>query len=156
MSTVETVSIDMGIEEIFIDKVKQAPEKPEPPIITNLTHHSIDCQWKHVKDKLPKNQKYKFILQGSSQNRNKGEWNLLYNGFGVTKNVVGLEPSTEFFFRLIVVSPKKVESEPSERVCITTESMLLFLLLFFVYCLVKIIKKPIYLLRGATEWRCSA
>ncbi len=125
MTDAETAAMEVAMEEVFIDKnpVKQAPEKPEPPNLTNLTHHSVDCQWKHVRDKLPKNQKFKFILQGSSQNRNKGEWNLLYNGFGVTKNVGGLEPSTEFFFRLIVVSPKKVESEPSERVSITTESL---------------------------------
>ena len=55
------------------------------------------------------------------------------SGFGMTKSVAGLESSTEFFFRLIVVSPKKVESEPSERVSAITESMSTYYLKLFLY-----------------------
>ena len=57
MTDSETVVISVTLEETFIEKapVKQAPEKPEAPHLDNITHHSIDCSWKHVKDTLPKN-----------------------------------------------------------------------------------------------------
>lgn len=67
---------DILIEENVPYK-PHAPEKPEPPKISNVTHYSLDCSWKHVRDKLPRNQRYKFLLQELSQ-RKPGEWNTIY------------------------------------------------------------------------------
>ena len=51
--------------------------QPEPVIISKITHHSIECTWKHVRASLPKNQRFKYILQELSP-KNKGEWYTVY------------------------------------------------------------------------------
>lgn len=51
------------------------------------------------------------------------EFCLLYlRGFGITKNVSGLEPCCDVSYRLIVQSPKNVKSEPSDEVGAKTDS----------------------------------
>jgi hypothetical protein len=50
--------------------------KPEPPIVSKLTHHTIELIWAHVKEKLPSNQRYKYLLQESD--KNKKEWKTVY------------------------------------------------------------------------------
>ncbi len=74
-----SLQLEIPAEEVFIEKPAKssAPDRPEPPEITKVTHHSIECNWKITKDKLPKNQRYKFILQTQSQ-RNRGEWQVIY------------------------------------------------------------------------------
>ncbi len=74
--------IEEPIEEIqFLDQeIIQKPtglEKPEPPLIGEITHFSIAISWKHVKDKLPYGQRFKFCLQEQSH-KTKGEWIVIY------------------------------------------------------------------------------
>ncbi len=49
----------------------------EQPIVDKITHHSFEINWKHIKENLPRNQKFKFLLQERSQ-KNKLEWNTIY------------------------------------------------------------------------------
>lgn len=91
VSEVETVSrlnteftglqLEIPPEVVFVEAPQPpkstAPDRPEPPEVTKVTHHNIELNWKSTKDKLPRNQKYKFILQTQSQ-RNRGEWQVIY------------------------------------------------------------------------------
>ena len=75
------IGLELESESFLTEEivVKQPPglEKPEPPLITQITHFSMDLNWKHVKDKLPKAQRFKFCLQEQSH-RNKNDWNTIY------------------------------------------------------------------------------
>ncbi len=50
---------------------------PEPPLISKITHHSLECTWKHVKSSLPRNHKWKYVLQ-ERRPKNKSEWFTIY------------------------------------------------------------------------------
>lgn len=50
--------------------------KPEPPIVGKVTHKSIELLWKHVKDELPSNQRFKFTLQETDHR--KKDWMNVY------------------------------------------------------------------------------
>lgn len=51
-------------------------ERPEPPVVGKVTHHSIELIWMHMKEKLPTDQKFKFVLQEAD--KKKKEWGQVY------------------------------------------------------------------------------
>ena len=51
--------------------------KPDPPVVGKVTHHSIELIWTNVKDTLPKDQRFKFTLQESD--KAKKEWGNIYS-----------------------------------------------------------------------------
>jgi hypothetical protein len=52
-------------------------EKPDPPVVGKVTHHSIELTWTHVKEKLPSNQRFKYTLQEADSK--KKEWGNVYS-----------------------------------------------------------------------------
>lgn len=54
-----------------------AIEKPDPPVVGKVTHHSIELNWNHVKEKLPTNHRYKYVLQECD--KSKKEWGNVYS-----------------------------------------------------------------------------
>lgn len=51
-------------------------ERPDPPVVGKVTHHSIELIWMHVKEKIEPNKRFKFILQEAD--RSKKEWGNVY------------------------------------------------------------------------------
>ena len=95
--------------------------KPDPPVIGKITHHSIECNWKHVQKNLPKNQRFKFILQERSS-KSINELINVYQGYGIIKNIESRECYTEYAYRLCIVNSKNEKSEFSQVVNIKTLS----------------------------------
>ena len=54
-----------------------ALEKPDPTVVGKVTHHSIELKWNHVKEKLPQNQRFKYVLQEAD--KSKKEWGNIYS-----------------------------------------------------------------------------
>ena len=51
-------------------------EKPESPIASKITYNSMEINWAHAKEKLPSDQRFKFILQEISNS--KKDWINVY------------------------------------------------------------------------------
>ncbi|RMZ93619.1 Fibronectin type 3 and ankyrin repeat domains 1, partial [Brachionus plicatilis] len=86
-------------------------ERPDPPVVGKVTHHTIELIWMHLKEKLPTNQKFKFVVQEAD--KKKKEWGQVYAGYGYTKTVESLEPFTEYSYRLCVIGTNNERSEYS-------------------------------------------
>lgn len=52
-------------------------DKPDPPVVGKVTHHSIELIWTSAKENLPKDQRFKFTLQESD--KAKKEWGNIYS-----------------------------------------------------------------------------
>jgi hypothetical protein len=51
-------------------------ERPDPPVVNKITYNSAELNWAHVKDILPSDQRFKYILQEMSSN--KKDWTNVY------------------------------------------------------------------------------
>jgi hypothetical protein len=58
-------------------QIKVTVDKPDPPVVGKVTHHSIELTWTNVKEKLPANQRFKFVLQEAD--KAKKEWGNVYS-----------------------------------------------------------------------------
>ncbi len=103
-------------------------ERPEPPVVGKVTHHSIELDWSNCRDRLPFNVRYRFTIQESDLTRR--EWSTVYSGFGTYTIIENLEPSTEYNYRLCVINQQNERSEYSQIVAIRTTSKENSLLLF--------------------------
>ncbi|CAF0868090.1 unnamed protein product [Brachionus calyciflorus] len=93
-------------------------DKPDPPTVGKVTHASIELDWTHVKKDSPYS-KLKFIVQELSNN-NKREWGIIYSGYLTNRIIEGLDPSTEYTFRLCVIGENNDRSEFSTSVTVRT------------------------------------
>lgn len=65
-------------ENSLIDEIEQPKlPAPEPPKVAKVTHHSLECNWKHVRDALPRNKRFKYLLQ-ERRPKNINEWFTIY------------------------------------------------------------------------------
>lgn len=94
-------------------------ERPNPPVVGKVTHFTIYLEWSHVKEYIPPKKRYRFKLQESSIN-GKFEWTTVYTGYGICTTITGLEPQTEYSYRLCFNSPENVRSEYSQPVKVKT------------------------------------
>ena len=95
-------------------------ERPDPPEVGKVTHHTIELKWDHVKLTLPSGQRYKYVLQESD--KAKKEWGNVYSGYSTTKVVESLEPTTEYSYRLCVLNNDNERSEYSAVQTVKTTS----------------------------------
>lgn len=94
-------------------------ERPNPPVVGKVTHFTIYLEWSHVKDYIPKNKRYRFKIQESSLHY-KYEWTTVYTGYGICTTITGLDPSTEYNYRLCFNSPDNVRSDYSQPIKVRT------------------------------------
>jgi fibronectin type 3 and ankyrin repeat domains protein 1 len=97
--------------------------KPDPPVVGKVTHHSVELFWTHIKEKVGANVRVRYALQEAD--KNKHEWGNVYSGYGVTKIIDGLEPTTEYSFRISFTLPDNQKSEYSQICTVRTTSNLL-------------------------------
>ena len=76
--------------------------------------------WNHVKEKLDVNKRYRYTLQEAD--KNKQGWGNVYSGYGITKILDGLEPVTEYSYRLCFISMDNKKSEYSQILSVKTTS----------------------------------
>ena len=95
-------------------------ERPEPPVVGKVTHHSIELDWSNTKAKLSPHKRYRFTIQESDLS--KRDWGVIYSGYGTTMIVECLEPATEYNYRLCVVNPENERSDYSQAVVVKTTS----------------------------------
>ena len=95
-------------------------ERPDPPEVGKVTHHTIELKWDHVKLALPPGQRYKYVLQESD--KGKKEWGNVYSGYSTIKVVESLEPTTEYSYRLAVLNNENERSEYSVVCTVKTTS----------------------------------
>ena len=105
-------------------------QRPDPPEVGKVTHHTIELKWEHVKLALPSGQRYKYILQ-ETDTKSKKEWANAYSGYSVTKVVESLEPTTEYCYRLCVIDSENERSEYSAVQTVKTIS--LWFIIYFSY-----------------------
>lgn len=89
-----------------------------------MTHHSIELIWSHLKEKLDSTKRYRYTLQESDKNKN--QWGNVYSGYGITKVLDGLEPTTEYNYRLCYTTFDNQKSEYSPICTVKTTSKLKF------------------------------
>lgn len=94
-------------------------EKPNPPVVGKVTHFNIYLEWTHVKTYLPPKKRYRFKLEESSIN-GKYEWTGVYTGYGFCTTITGLQPSTEYSYRLCLSSPDNNRSDFSQPIIVKT------------------------------------
>lgn len=94
--------------------------KPDPPVVGKVTHHSIELFWTHIKEKVGPSVRVRYALQEAE--KNKHEWGNVYSGYAVTKVVEGLEPLTEYSFRISYTLPDNQKSEYSQICTVRTTS----------------------------------
>ena len=110
-------------------------DKPDPPVVVKVTHHSIELSWEHVKAKPSSASsaasprppasadRLKFSLQEYSNN-SKHEWTSVYSGYGSTCVIDNLEPASEYMYRLCVSNSQNERSEYSQTCTVKTTSNL--------------------------------
>lgn len=85
--------------------------KPDPPVVGKVTHHSIELMWSHIKEKIGADKRLKYTLQ--EIDKHKHDWGNVYAGFGITKIIESLDPSTEYSYRVCYIMPDNQRSEYS-------------------------------------------
>jgi fibronectin type 3 and ankyrin repeat domains protein 1 len=87
-------------------------DRPDPPVVGKVTHHSLELTWQHVKEKLNPNERFRYTLQ-EGNSKNKQEWCNVYSGYGIVHVMESLEPNTEYRYRLCVINKTNERSEYS-------------------------------------------
>ena len=113
----KTVLFDQQNSKIYLS---MPLERPDPPEVGKVTHHTIELKWDHVKLALPPGQRYKYVLQESD--KGKKEWGNVYSGYSTIKVVESLQPTTEYSYRLAVLNNENERSEYSVVCTVKTTS----------------------------------
>nr|XP_054766414.1 fibronectin type 3 and ankyrin repeat domains 1 protein-like [Lytechinus pictus] len=98
-----------------------APKKPDPPVVGKVTHHSIELYWDAAakQDTVSKGDgRLRYIIQESDQTQG---WGNVYTGYGTNHIFDGLDPSSQYKYRLKVMN-NNGNSEFSPAVTVTTTS----------------------------------
>ncbi|XP_041477004.1 fibronectin type 3 and ankyrin repeat domains protein 1-like [Lytechinus variegatus] len=96
-----------------------APKKPDPPVVGKVTHHSIELYWDAAakQDTVSKGDgRLRYIIQESDQTQG---WGNVYTGYGTNHVFDGLDPSSQYRYRLKVMN-NNGNSEFSPAVTVTT------------------------------------
>jgi len=103
-------------------KINPEIPRPAPPIVGKVTHHSIELYWDDsMKEAMNKinaklSGRIKVCLQENDRN---GEWGNLYTGYAKRHTVSGLDPQSEYKYRLRM-SNNAGNSEWSAHVKVST------------------------------------
>lgn len=78
------------------------PERPPPPIIGKVTHHSVELYWDEALEKVNKTTKkgdgrVRICVQEEEKS---GGWGNVYTGYGKKHIMDGLEPWTQYKYRM--------------------------------------------------------
>ncbi|XP_071494843.1 fibronectin type 3 and ankyrin repeat domains 1 protein-like [Diadema setosum] len=95
------------------------PRKPDPPVVGKVTHHSIELYWEKAskQDTVAKGDgRLRYIIQESDLTQG---WGNVYTGYGTNHVFDGLEPSSQYKYRLKVMN-NNGNSEFSPAVTVTT------------------------------------
>jgi hypothetical protein len=86
------------------------PDKPNPPVVGKVTHHSIELYWDDPGRKQAVNgERLKYCVQEEEMNKTRGFGNV-YNGYSQSCVCQGLEPNSQYRYRLRAIN----EHGPSE------------------------------------------
>ncbi|XP_053306920.1 fibronectin type 3 and ankyrin repeat domains protein 1 isoform X2 [Spea bombifrons] len=99
--------------------------KPDPPVVGKVTHHSIELYWdihQALQRKGPSSQWLKFSIE--EEDVKTRAYGTIYSGYSRQHVVEGLEPSTQYRFRLKVTGCNgEYEYSPIVAVSTTREPM---------------------------------
>ncbi|KAJ8365526.1 hypothetical protein SKAU_G00143570 [Synaphobranchus kaupii] len=78
----------------------------EPPVVGNVSHHSIDLNWASEENQTRNGPLENLTLFSvEEENSRTHEYSTIYMGYGAQYTVEGLEPSTSYKFRLKITHP---------------------------------------------------
>ncbi|KAH3789094.1 fibronectin type 3 and ankyrin repeat domains protein 1-like isoform X2 [Dreissena polymorpha] len=95
--------------------------RPAPPVVGKVTHHSIELYWEEAIEKVmhltdKEDGRLRVCLQ---ENDRHGEWGNLYSGYAKRHTVSGLDPQTEYKYRMRMMNNTGL-SEWSAHVKVST------------------------------------
>ncbi|KAK2142501.1 hypothetical protein LSH36_947g01017 [Paralvinella palmiformis] len=99
-------------------KISQGPERPPPPIVGKVTHHSVELYWEEALAKAQKNSKSRIKISVQEADRI-GAWGNIFIGYAKRYIVVNLEKRTTYTYRLRFMNADG-NSEWSPSVSVTT------------------------------------
>ncbi|XP_064176792.1 fibronectin type 3 and ankyrin repeat domains 1 protein isoform X2 [Anguilla rostrata] len=92
----------------------------EPPVVGNVSHHSIDLSWASEENQARNGPSANWTLFSvEEENSRTHEYSTIYMGYGTQHTVEGLEPSTSYKFRLKITHPSG-ETKYSPVVIVST------------------------------------
>ncbi|CAH1257944.1 FANK1 [Branchiostoma lanceolatum] len=104
-----------------------APERPDPPIVGKVTHHSIELYWDHAQTWTDGgggdtgSGRVHFCLQEEDKNRG---FATIYVGYAKTYTIEGLDPLTQYRYRLRAVNDEEASGfSPAITVSTTREPL---------------------------------
>lgn len=107
----------------------EAPARPPPPIVGKVTHHNIELYWdealKEANETMGRRGKGDSRMRITIQEQDRhGVWGNVYTGYGKSKIVEGLDPWTEYRYRLRFMNENgNSEWSPSISVSSTKEPL---------------------------------
>ncbi|XP_065882950.1 fibronectin type 3 and ankyrin repeat domains protein 1-like [Dysidea avara] len=75
----------------------EVPSRPDPPVVGKVTHYSIELYWKRPSQG---SDKISYCIQEEESSAKGGGYGAVYNGFALSHTLTGLEPQTQYKFRL--------------------------------------------------------
>ncbi|XP_078667893.1 fibronectin type 3 and ankyrin repeat domains 1 protein-like isoform X1 [Branchiostoma floridae x Branchiostoma belcheri] len=105
-----------------------APARPDPPVVGKVTHHSIELYWDHAQawtdggaGDTGNGGRVHFCLQ--EEDKNKG-FATIYVGYAKTYTIEGLDPLTQYRYRLRAVNDEEASGfSPAITVSTTREPL---------------------------------
>ncbi|KAJ8317104.1 hypothetical protein KUTeg_005008 [Tegillarca granosa] len=107
--------------QIFNKSNNDSLPRPNPPIVGKVTHYSIDLYWDETLDKAMELYSKQFgRIKVCLQEKDKhGQWGNIYTGYSKKHTVMGLDPQTEYCYRMRLAGNEE-NSEWSAHVVVST------------------------------------
>lgn len=99
-------------------KISQGPERPAPPVVGKVTHHSIELYWDEALAKAQKNSKSRIKISVQEADRI-GAWGNIFIGYAKRYIVDNLDKRTTYTYRIRFMNADG-NSEWSPSVSVTT------------------------------------